>query len=130
MSKSQPWDYFPMIPVFAFTSVKKARKFVKKATGKDYMAGTGSGRCTWYDNGDGGFCVICLNCKESSSAHKYVTLAHECVHYAQYYGEFVGCRPDSETEAYLVESAMDACINQIGVEWFTETPQTSKSSAK
>lgn len=122
---SQPWDYYPLLPLFAFTSVKKARKFVKKSTGIDYEFGIDKdGRCTWYENKEnGGFCVICLPCKGKTTKQKYAILAHECVHYAQYFAEEIGGKLDDETEAYTMQAAMLACIDQIGEEWFTATPQ-------
>lgn len=123
MSKSQPWDYFPLLPVYAFTSKKKARKFVKKCTGLDLTTLGKSGQCTWFENDGGGFVLILLNVKEETAAQRYSILAHECVHYAQYHAEAVGCPLDNETQAYIVQSAMHACIDQIGEEWFA-TPQT------
>lgn len=118
MSNIQPWDYFPLIPVYAFTSKKKARRFVKEKTGLEYTVTGKNGQCTWYDNGKVGFCVVRLDCKNKSQAQKYGILAHECVHYAQYFAEHIDGKLDSETEAYVVQSAMLACIDQIGEEWF------------
>lgn len=127
MAKSQPWDWFPMIPLYAFTSVKKARKFVKKRIGADYEFTGKNGECTWYEC-DNGFCIIVLQCADYSSAKKHGVLAHECVHYMQFYAKCAGTTLDEETEAYITQSAVSACIDQIGEEWFSETQQTSKSS--
>lgn len=120
MSKAQPWDYFPLLPVFAFTSKKKARRFVKKSTGMKYTVTGKNGQCTWYENDNGaGFCVIRLDCKNHTPRQRYAILAHECVHYAQYFAESINGKLDAETDAYVVQSAMIACIDQIGEEWFT-----------
>lgn len=124
MSKSQPWDYFPMLELYAFTSKKKLRKFVRKRTGQEPTLMGKNGQCTWYERDGGGFVIILLSVgKEETAARKYSLLAHECVHYAQYHAEAVGCPLDNETQAYIVQSAMHACIDQIGEEWFA-TPQT------
>lgn len=129
MSKSQPWDYFPLFPVYAFTDIKKARKKVKKITGKHYEPSDKAGCFTAYRHDDGVhmFGIIYLNNGESSTARKYAGLAHECVHYARTYADYIGNQLDEETEAYVVQCAMLACIDQIGEEWFA-IPQTSKSS--
>lgn len=124
MSKSQPWDYFPLLPVYAFISKKEARKFVRKRTGIEPDLIVKSGQCTWYERDGGGFCVILLNVpKKETMARKMALLAHECVHYAQYHAQAVGLPCDDETQAYITQSAMHACIDQIGEEWFA-TPQT------
>lgn len=122
---SQPWDYFPLLTVYAFTSKKKARKFVRKKTGLDYTFIGKSGQCTFYESDrGGGFCVILLRCDDVSTQQKYAILAHECVHYTQYYEESTGGKLDTETAAYATQSAMLACVDQIGEEWFNATPQT------
>lgn len=118
MKKSQPLDYFPLLPVYAFTSKKKARKFVKEKTGLEYTVTENNGQCTLYENGNVGFCIVLLDCKDKPQAQKYALLAHECVHYSQYFSEHIDGNLDSETEAYVVQSAMLACIDQIGDEWF------------
>lgn len=119
--KSQPWDYFPLYPVYAFTNLKKARKFVKKITGIKYKPSGKNGSFTEYENEDLGdrFGVIYLDCDDVSTQSKYAVLAHECVHYAQSFSKTVSDDPlDDETFAYVVESAMMACVDQIGEEWF------------
>lgn len=128
MSKSQPWDYFPLLPVFAFTDVSKAKRFVKSKTGIDMKVNGKQGQCTWFDHDDtGGFVVVLLICDESSATQKYACLAHECVHYAQFYADMIDGKLDNETEAYTMQSAMLACVEQIGEEWFTETPHQKKA---
>lgn len=127
MSKSQPWDYFPLFPVYAFTSLKKARKKVKKITGKRYEPSGKQGSFTEYAHDDGvhRFGIILLECEEETTSQKYSVLAHECVHYAQAYEKTVTetDRLDNETFAYVMQCAMLTCIDQIGEEWFTKTPQ-------
>lgn len=119
MSKSQPWDYFPMLELYAFTSKKKLRKFVRKRTGLEPKLIGNNGQCTWYQTGGGGFVTILLDIpKAETMVRKVASLAHECVHYAQYHAEAVGTPLDDETQAYIVQSAMSACIDQIGKEWF------------
>lgn len=121
---NQPWDYFPLLPVFAFTSVKKARKFVRQKTGLRFESSGETGVCVWYDRqNEEGFCVILLKCHDSSATKKYACLAHECTHYAQNVAEHLDADFDAETQAYVMESAMLACVDQIGEEWFTATPQ-------
>ena len=116
---TQPWDYFPIIPIYAFTSLKKARKFIKKKTGCEYTFLGKDGQCTMYKHVSGAnFCLILLNCKDKSTKDKYSVLAHECVHYAQNHAEYTGAPLDDETEAYIVEAAMLACIDQIGAKYF------------
>lgn len=127
MSKSQPWDYFPMIPIYAFTSVKKAQKFVRNRIGVDYEFTGKNGECTWYESING-FVLIVLQCEGSSFAKKLGVLAHECTHYAQFYADGAKTTLDVETQAYITQAAMSACVDQIGEEWFTAIPQTSKSS--
>lgn len=113
-----------MLKVYAFTSDKKARKFIKKKTGIDFTDLGKNGQCTWFEMDGGGFCVILLRVgKKETAKRKYALLAHECVHYAQYHAEAVGTPLDNETQAYIVQSAMSACIDQLGEEWFSETPQ-------
>ena len=124
MDKAQPWNYFPLMPVFAFTSEKKARKFVKSRTGLRLTSSGKSGTCVGYERDDGQwFAVILLDCEDSPTPHKYAILAHECVHYSQHMEDYMGEKFDSETEAYVIQSAMRACIDQIGEEWFDTTPQ-------
>lgn len=130
MSKVQPWDYFPLYPVRAFTSVKKARKYVKKVTGKRFEPSGCQGTFTFYEHDDGvhKLGIILLECDGKTTPQKYATLAHECIHYAQQFAESVTGEPlDNESFAYVAQSAMHACIDQIGEEWFA-IPQTSKSS--
>lgn len=115
MTKSQPWDYYPLLPIFAFKSEKKARKFVKEKTGTDFTVTGKNGQCTWYESEKGGgFVVILLRCKGKSASQKLAVLAHECVHYAQYFEEAQGEKLDTESEAYIVQSAFHACIDQLG----------------
>lgn len=130
MSKSQPWDYFPLLPLYAFASEDEARKFVKKKTGKELTVIGKNGQCTWYDHATDPFCVIVLTVSNIPAAQRYALIAHECVHYQQYNAEHFGNKLDPETEAFVVQSAMLACIDQIGEEWLTETQPTSKSSAR
>lgn len=115
---SQPWDYFPLLPLHAFTSLKKARKKVSEITGLRFEPKAASGTLTWYERDDGGFCVMYLRDNGMTTQQKYAVLAHECVHYAQNFAEFIGTELDRETEAYVVQAAMQACIDQIGEVWF------------
>jgi len=118
MSICQPWDYFPLIPVFAFTDKKKAKKFVKEKTGLKYNDSGKAGSFTWYENPNGSFAVILLSCNESSAAQKYACLAHECTHYAQAVAQSMDTALDEESQAYVMQAAMLACIAQIGEKWF------------
>ena len=128
---SQPWDYFPLIPVFAFTSVKKARKFVRNKTGLRFEPSGKQGSFTWYDRtGAEGFAVILLKCHDSGTTQKYACLAHECTHYAQAYAQSLDAELDEETQAYVMQSAMLACVDQIGEEWFTTPLQPKHKSEK
>lgn len=120
MSKSQPWDYYPMIPIFAFKSVKKARKFVKEKTGLDYTDIGKSGQCTWYEKEGGGFVVVLLRCNKKPAESKYAVLVHECVHYAQYCAEAQGVALDTETQAYITQAAFHACVDQLGKDYFND----------
>lgn len=114
----QPWDYFPLPELHAFTSLKKARKFVKKITGLRFEPSGKQGTFTAYENNGMKFCVIYLDFSQKISKWRYALLAHECTHYARYVEEHFGNQLDEETEAYTVQCAMLACINQIGEEWF------------
>lgn len=131
MANSQPWDYYPLFPIYAFTDIRKARNKVKKITGRRYEPSGKQGSFTEYEH-DGGslrFGIIYLDCDDETASHKYAVLAHECVHYAQAFEETVTkARLDDETFAYVMQCAMLSCIDQIGGEWFNETQQTSKSS--
>lgn len=129
MSRRQPWDYFPLFNVYAFTNAKKARKFVKRITGTRFESSGKSGTFNFYRNTECGqsFGVILLQADNESTAQRYSLLAHECVHYARTFAEEQGMPLDEETEAHVVQCAMLACIDQIGEEWFA-IPQTSKSS--
>lgn len=129
MSKKtlQPWDLYPLFPVYAFTKLKKARKLVKKYTGLRFEPSGKEGTFTLYECKvpEKRIGIIFLDCDDSKPADKYAALAHECVHYAQAFAETISNTPlDDESFAYVMESAMLACIDQIGEEWFNATPQT------
>lgn len=126
MSNTQPWDYFPLLPLFAFTDIEKARKKIMKMTGEKYHHTGKSGTFSHYVSKDscGEFGIIYLDCDDKPASQKYAILAHECVHYARAVEDSLGAeRFEEETEAYIVQSAMLACIDQIGEEWFNVTPQ-------
>lgn len=125
MSRPQPWDFFPLFPVYAFSDLKKCAKFVKKKTGMRFNRDTESGTFELYSNQSGEkFAVIYIDGTGLRPMQKYAVLAHECVHYMQYYAKDIGQkRLDKETAAYVVQSAMYACTMQIGEEWFNATPQ-------
>lgn len=123
----QPWDYYPLYPVYAFTSVKKARKFVKNITGKRFEPSGKEGTFTFYEHEDGRhkLGIILLKCQDKTTSQKYAVLAHECIHYTQEFAESITGQPlDDESFAYIAQSAMLACIDQIGEEWFTANPTT------
>lgn len=114
---TQVGDHFQFIPLYAFTSKKKVRRFVKERTGEEYPITGKHGQCSLYMGADA-FCVILMRNTKHTPSERFALLAHECVHYAQYHESEVGCKLDDETEAYLVQAAMRACIDQIGEEWF------------
>lgn len=130
---NQIWDWFPFPPIFAFTSIKKCRKFVRNKFGKRFERKGVNGTCWVYHHPDCGeiSCVVYLNCKDERPSRKYAILAHECCHVADAFFENIKEEEiGEETYAYTVQAAMLACIEQIGEEWFTETPQTSNSSSE
>lgn len=135
MSNSQPWHYFPLFPVYAFTSVKKARKFVRQKTGLRFEP-KGHGCFDFYrftTNDAYSFAIILLRpheLTEQSLSQRMALLAHECVHYAQQYAEEVDTKLDDETEASIVQAVMLACIDQIGEEWFTTPLQPKPKNQK
>lgn len=123
MKNTQPWDIFPLPNLYAFTSLKKARKFVKKITGLRFEPNCKAGSFSAFecssDSSFNKFCVIYLKKEKSNTfSQKCSLLAHECTHYAQYVARLMETKFDDETEAYIVDSAMMACIDQIGEEWF------------
>lgn len=121
---SQPWDYFPLFPVYAFTDLKKARKLVKKITGKRFEpVENKDGTFSLYEHEDKKhkFGVVFLDCENYEIKDKFAVLAHECIHYAQAFSDGASSTPlDDETFAYTAECAMLACIDQIGIDWFCE----------
>lgn len=116
-------DFFPFPEVKAFTSKKKARKCVKKITGKDVVFGGRYAQCSEYENDSTGrmLCVVVMYpaCRDLGYAQKMAMLAHECVHVVKAWLDMMEAdKPDEETVAYGVQCAMLECIDQIGEEWF------------
>ncbi len=117
-------DWFPFPEVKAFTSYKKARKYVKRRTGKvlrDPRPLGLDGQCTVIENRERGdvLCVVVLLCEKSGMKGKVGILGHECAHVVRAWLDMMEAEsPDEETVAYGIQAAMLSCIEQIGEEWF------------
>lgn len=127
----QIWDWFPFPRIHAFSSVKKAKKFVKKRTqGKSSLKWIGKSAQTNYYEGIGvaeSFCVLTFDCDDKSAEAKAAMITHECSHLVDHWLEEIGeTECGTETRAYALQCAVLATIEQLGEEWLTQ--QTSKSS--
>lgn len=62
-------------------------------------------------------CLVVIEA-EASVKQRMALLAHECVHVAQAWAAAMGeDEPGDEWEAYAVQSAMLACLKQLGKSW-------------
>lgn len=112
------WCY-PFPEIVAFKSFKKAKKYAKKRFDVD-MAKVSSGQCDTFisDSDIEPVCIVVVTGGDNPS-DRYALLAHECVHVVHSWLDYMGVqKPDEEQVAYGVQSAMQACIHQIGEEWF------------
>lgn len=126
----QVWNYLPMPYVRAFTSKKKARKFIKKKTGKEFKWLGKSAQTDAFENERGEVvAVITLCVDDASAAQKAAILAHECSHVLDAWMESIG--EDSageEVKAYAIQCLMLACLEQLGDEWLI--PQAKERNEK
>lgn len=119
----QIWDWFPFPRLLCTTSVKKARKFVKKMTGGElkYPKPTKQGQASLYDGSVTGeyFCVIYVE-KGKSLKYDLALLSHEVAHVVDYIEEHMGEEKlGTETRAYITQAVTLACLGQLGEEWLT-----------
>lgn len=112
---TQPWHWFPLIPLHVFTSVKRARKFVRNKANLRYEPSKNPGSITLYENDTSRESFAVMNVRSGPRDAKWFALiAHECVHYAQFVENMMDTEFDDETEAYVVQSAMLSALDQLG----------------
>lgn len=120
-------DFYPFPKIKAFTSRKKARKYMKKRFGKGFKILDSQGQCIrWDSDATGGepVCVVILDMKDVLPHRRFALLAHECVHVVEAWLDNMGVEePDGEQVAYGVQCAMLACIDQIGADKFFKQPE-------
>lgn len=121
--ENQMWDYFPFPRIFCTTSKKKADQWVKEMTrgAKEFPTPLYDGQCTFYPcNGGENLAVIYVSKKVKDQGQRIALLAHEVSHLVDCIEEsLTDERLDTETRAYCMQSAMIACLDQLGKKWLT-----------
>lgn len=113
--RQQPGNLFPEIRVYACTTFEEARRLAKKHLKGD-IEESKSADATAYtaDNGISEYAVVLVKGFDGSAA-KIATLAHECSHVVGQFLDMLGEESnDSEFRAYLIQSCMLACLEQLG----------------
>lgn len=116
-----PTDFFPCPAVYAFTSRKKARKFLKKK----YDGELGDLIEGWEavtvsrNTPKGAVIVIILELdSEKERSQRAAILAHESVHAAHAWASYMkDDEPSEEFVCYATQAVMLECLNQLGEEW-------------
>lgn len=112
--RKQPGNWFPEIRVYACTKADEAQRLAIKHTGCDFDD-TGKDATTFtYVKGTDLVAVVLVN-EFDSSASQIALLAHECSHVVGSFLDNLGEEAnDSEFRAYLIQSCMLACLEQLG----------------
>lgn len=126
MEENQPWQFFPMLPLFAFNDKKKAKRFISDKLNEDYEFDDAHGSCVLFEQDNDGFCIILINADRDKPAQRAGLLTHECVHYMQFVEDIFQTKFDRETAAYIVQAAFLSAVSQIGEKWFTATQHQTK----
>lgn len=112
--RSQPVDWFPRVIVYACTTVEEAKRLAKKHA-KCEIEDMGRDATTWmFDDGTDLMAVVMVK-DFDESADMIALLAHECSHVAGGFMDNLKEKSnDSEFRAYVTQSVMLACLEQLG----------------
>ena len=131
MKYDQMWEWYPMPRIKVFTNHKKARKWAKKYTGIE-PRWIGKNAQTDYFSEElhaESLAVITIDGRIKNTKQRIAILAHECSHVVDEWLNDMGeDSAGTEIRAYAIQSAMMACMEQLGEEWLT--PQAKKNSEK
>lgn len=112
--RPQPGNFFPEIRVYACATVDEARRLAKKHFGSDFAAPEHEACASMLSRGADIGAVVLVKGFDSS-AQSVALLAHECSHVVGEFLDGLGEKSnDSEFRAYLIQSCMLACFDQLG----------------
>lgn len=126
----QMWEYFPFPRIHVFTSQKKAAKYIKRSFGREFIWAGKNAQVDYFNKaGEESQAVITINFGNESPEQRVAMLAHQCSHIIDEMSKDLDNTYISpEIRACAMQSAMLACLNQLGDKWLTR--QAKHSSEK
>lgn len=129
MKYEQMWEWYPMPCIKVFTNHKKARKWIKKHTAMEIQWLGKNAQTDYFSEGlhAESLAVITIDGRIKDIKQRIAILAHECSHVVDDWLNDMGeDDAGSEIRAYAIQSAMMACMEQLGESWLIPQAKVTK----